>query len=100
MTSTYSRIRFEIWKAWKIERENFFLLLSLANRENGRGSVFRTHLVGVDDDLALFLITPCDEEHVVERGGVVDDRVVLERGQDVPAAELEEMHAALVDGEP
>lgn len=61
---------------------------------------FRTHLVGVDNDLALFLITAGDEEHVVERGRVVEDRVVLERGQNVAAAELEEVHTALVDGEP
>ena len=98
MTSTYSRIRFEIWKACKNERVLFFAFIGKSGKWSWLD--FWTHLVGVDDDLALFLITPGDEEHVVERGGVVDDRVVLERGQDVPAAELEEMHAALVDGEP
>ena len=37
---------------------------------------------------------------MVERRRVVQDAVVLERVQDVPAPELEQVNAALVHGQP
>jgi hypothetical protein len=58
------------------------------------------YLVRVYDDLALLLLAARDEEHVVERGRVVQDVLVLERGQHVARTELEEVHSALVNRKP
>ena len=60
----------------------------------------KTDLVGVDDDLALLLVSPGDDEHVVEAGGVVDQPLVLVRGQHVPRPCLQQMDPSLVHCEP
>ena len=59
-----------------------------------------TYLVSVDNDLALLLVASRDEQHVVERWRVVQDRVVVEGRQHVPGAELEQVDTALIHGEP
>ena len=59
-----------------------------------------TNLIGVNDDLALLLVTAGDEQQVVERRRVVQDPVVLKRVQDVPAPEFEEVNPALIDRQP
>ena len=56
------------------------------------------YLICVDDDLALLFVAAGDEEEVVERGRVVEDAVVLERVQHVPAAEFQQVNPALVNG--
>ena len=58
------------------------------------------HLVGVDDDLALLLVTARDQEHVVEGGRVVQHGLVLEGGEDVAGAVLKEVDAALIHRQP
>ena len=57
-------------------------------------------MIGVDNDLALLLVAPRDEEHVVERGRVVQDGLVVERGQHVPRAELQKVDPALIHRQP
>ena len=57
-------------------------------------------LARVDDYLALLLVRASDEKHVVDRGGVVQDRLELVRGQHVPGLGLQEVDSALVDGQP
>jgi hypothetical protein len=63
-------------------------------------TAFKKYLICVDNDLALLLVAAGDEEEVIERGRVVEDAIVLERVQHVPAAELQQVNAALIDGQP
>ena len=58
------------------------------------------YLVRVYDDLALLLVAAGDEQHVVERGGVVEHGLVLEGGEHVAGAVLQEVDAALVHCQP
>ena len=57
-------------------------------------------LVGVDDDLALLLVSAGDDEHVVEAGRVVYQSLVLVRGEDVPGPRLQQVDTPLVNGQP
>ena len=57
-------------------------------------------MIRVDDDFALFLAAPRDEQHVVERGRVVQHGLVVKRGQDVPCPELQEVNPPLIHRKP
>ena len=61
---------------------------------------FTPYLVGVDDDLALLLVSAGDDEHVVEAGRVVYQSLVLVRGEDVPGPRLQQVDTSLVNGQP
>ena len=74
-------LSWKVQKPWKPNIQKFgSSALCLPSRAQKR---FRPHLIRIDDDLALLLVTPSDEEHMVETGRVVQDGVVLERRQNV-----------------
>ena len=101
-------MRLDIWKAFveksrdirkysKSERE----ILTLRPQRSFRSSYqIIVHLIRVHDDLALFLVAPGDEQHVVQRWCVIQDALVLERREHVACSELDEVDAALVDRQP
>ena len=88
--SIYSLIRFDIWNAWN-RRINLCYKYP---------AICAAYLVGVDDDLALLLVSPRDDEHVVDAGGVVYQPLVLVGGQHVPAPRLQQVNTSLVHRQP
>ena len=55
------------------------------------------YLICVDNNLALFLVTACDEQQVVERRGVVQDAVILEGVENISATELKQVDPTLIN---
>ena len=58
------------------------------------------YLVCVDNNFALFLVSSCDDKHVIEAWGVVDDTLVLVCGQHVPGPGLQQVHTSLINSQP
>ena len=46
------------------------------------------YLVGIDDYFALFLVSACNEEHVVERRRVIENGIVFEGIENISGSEL------------
>jgi hypothetical protein len=42
------------------------------------------YLIGGENNFALFLVSPGDEQHMTDAGGVVHDNLVLVRRQHIP----------------
>ena len=55
------------------------------------------YLICVDNNLALFLVTACDEQQVVQRRGVVQDAVILEGVENISATELKQVDPTLIN---
>ena len=96
----YSLIRLDIWNAWGKKE-----ISDNKNKLNSKIDIisvlwFTPYLVGVDDDLALLLVSAGDDEHVVEAGRVVYQSLVLVRGEDVPGPRLQQVDTSLVNGQP
>ena len=59
-----------------------------------------TNLVGIDYYFALFLVSACDEQHVVERRRVIENWVIFEGIEYVAGWKFEQMDTSLIDSHP
>ena len=59
-----------------------------------------TNLVGIDYYFALFLVSACDEQHVVERRRVIENWVIFEGIEYVAGSKFEQMDTSLIDSHP